>query len=168
MLTALTKKLCPLMSLAIATIGCGKKIAESDVSQPSRQTENQELPSAYVIQLDGSEASKKQFKMINHASFEIPDSLIVRSGNTIGKVVEIAYDVSQFDSTDYEFKCRYIPSDNPSLMVLSECVNYDNADYGDTQGQLFRLYKNDIIEMRFTGAPSQDMVVEAIYGMDWF
>lgn len=155
------------MSLAIATIGCGKKVTEGD-TQAARNTENQELPSAYIIRLDGSQASRKQFTMIEAAKFGIPDILKVRSGSTAGKSVEIAYDVNEYDSDDFQFKCTYAASGNPNEMALQKCVDYDNDDFGDVSNHEFTLYKHDIIQMRFTGATSTDLVVEAIYSMKWF
>lgn len=166
MLTTLTRKLCPLMSLAIATIGCGKKVTDPE-AQPARNTENQELPSAYVIKLDGSQSSRKDVKMAGDAQFKIPDRIVVRSGSTAGKIVEIAYDVNEYDSDDYQFKCTYVPSSSPSQMNLSSCVDYDNDDFGDVSEHTFTLHKNDLIQMRFTGAPASDLVVEAIYTMKW-
>lgn len=166
MLTTLTRKLCPLMSLAIATIGCGKKATEPD-TQAARNTENQELPSAYVIKLDGSQTSRKNYAMPGDAQFKIPDRLVVRSGSTAGKIVEIAYDVNSYDSDDYQFKCTYVPSGSPSQMDLSSCVDYDNDDFGDVSEHTFTIRKNDLIQMRFTGAPASDLVVEAIYSMKW-
>ena len=167
MLTTLTRKLCPFVSLAIATIGCGKKISDPD-NQAARQTENQELPSAYVLRLDGSEGSKKLFPMARSANFRIPDKLKVRAGDTTGKIVELGFDVNPYDSDDYEFKCSYVAAANPAEMVLSKCVNYDNEDYGDISNEEFRLYKDDIIQMKFSGAPSPGLIVEAIFSMKWF
>ena len=167
MLTMLTRKLCPLMSLAIATIGCGKKISESDAA-PARQTENQEMPSAYVIRLDGSDSSKKQYLMPLNTQFEVPDVIRVRSGSAINKVVEIAYDVNPYDSEDFQFKCVYKPAANPtSEMVREKCVNYDGDDFGNINGYRFTLYRNDIVEIKFAGAQAKDLSVEAIYSMRW-
>lgn len=167
MLTTLTRKICPFVTLAIATFGCGKKITDPD-SQGARQTENQELPTAYVLRLDGSESSLKVFPMARSANFKIPDKLKVREGDTSGKVVELAFDVNPYDSSDYEFKCSYLAAANPSEMMLSKCVNYDNDDYGDVSNEEFRLYKDDLIQMRINGAPSEGLIVEAIFSMKWF
>lgn len=166
MLTTLTRKLCPLLSLAIITIGCGKKITQ-DQSLPIRSRENQEIPSAYLIEIDGSQTSRKNYFLSYNAQFRIPDRLLVKQGNTNGKVVEIAYDVNQFDNDDYFFKCIYVASPNPAEMNLNKCVDYDDDDFGDVSNNTFTLYKNDIIQMRFTGAPSSDLVIEAIYSMTW-
>lgn len=166
MLNNLTRKLCPLMYLAIATMGCGKKITEPK-SRPASQTQNQELPSIYIIRLDGSQASRKNFSVPGPAQFEIPDRLVVRQGSTIKKVVEVAYDVNEFDSDDYQFKCSYYSSYSQQEMILTRCVDYDGNDFGDLSGQKFTLRYNDIIQMRFTGAPSSDLVVEAVYSMKW-
>lgn len=167
MLKMMTRKLCPLLSLAIATIGCGKKISDAE-TKPGRTTENQELPSAYVIRLDGTtKASRKNYFLTEDAQFKIPDRLLVRQGSTAGKIVEIAHDVNEFDSDDYSYKCMYKASPNPNEMILDKCVDYDDDDFGDISAHIFTLYKNDIIQMRFAGAASTDLIVEAIYSMKW-
>ncbi len=166
MLTMLTRKLCPLLSLAIATIGCGKKITDAE-TKPGRTSENQELPSAYVIKLDGSQASRKNYYLTEDAQFKVPDRLLVRAGNTAGKIVEIAHDVNEYDSEDYFYKCSYKAAPNPNEMILDKCVDYDGDDFGDVSNHVFTLYKNRVLQMRFAGAPSADLIVEAIYSMNW-
>ena len=166
MLHMLTRKLCPLLSLAIASIGCGKKIAETK-TQPGLITENQELPSAYVIRLDGSQSSRKNYFLTEDAQFKIPDRLLVRQGSTAGKVVEIAHDVNEYDSNDYFYKCSYKASANPNEMILYKCVDYDGDNFGDVSSHIFTQYKNEIIQMRFSGAQASDLIVEAVYSMNW-
>jgi hypothetical protein len=111
--------------------------------------------------------SRKNARMIDDAQFRVPDSLKVRSGSPTGKTVEIAYEVSEFDSDDYQFKCSYVSNGTAYQMVLSNCVDYNGYDLGDISNERFVLYMNDIIQMRFTGAPSSDLVVEAVYSMKW-
>lgn len=166
MLTTLTRKLCPLMTLALATISCGKKI-EEPTSTPNRTRENHSIPSTYIINLDGSQGSRKNHILPEYASFELPDRLKVRKGSTANKVIEIAYEVNPYDNDDFQFKCFYVPSENPAEMVLTQCVDIDGDYFGNVSGQLFGLRKNDIIQMRFTGANAPDLMVEAIYSMDW-
>lgn len=166
MLATVTRKLCPLMTLAIATIGCGKKINDAD-AQPARQTENAEIPSAYVIRLDGSNTSRTYERIPQNAQFKIPERLNVQAGDTANKIVEIAYEVNEYDPDDYLYKCSYKSSSVPHEMVLDKCVDYDDHDFGDVSEQTFTLYRNDIIQMRFTGASASDVVVEAIYSMKW-
>lgn len=165
MLNTLTRKLCPLMTLAIATIGCGKKISEAD-TQPSRQTQNQDLPSTYIVQLDGSVSSKKLYQLPQNGQFEIPDRIKVRKGSTAGKAVDLSFDANPYDTEDYQFKCTYTPLSN-SEMILDRCVDYDGDDFGDVSGQLFTLYKDDFIQIRFAGAAANDLLVEAIFSMKW-
>ena len=166
MLNNLTCKLLPLMYLALATTGCGKKIAEPS-NQTSFQIENQELPATYIVRLDGSIESRKNYLMPLPAQFEIPDRLRVKSGSTLNKVVEISYDVNKFDNDDFQFKCSYVASVNSNEMILKKCIDYDGDDFGDISAQQFSLRSSDIIQLRFTGASSTDLVVEAIYSMNW-
>lgn len=168
MLTTLTRKLCPLMSLAIATMGCGKKVTDADTQRAgNRDRENQELPSAYVIRLDGSQATRKTVKFSRGAKAILPDQLIVRAGTTPGKFVEIAYDVNEYDSDDYSFKCTYSPSSNPIIMTLSSCVDYDGEDMGDMTKDEYPIRPGEVIQLRFSGAQSSDLIVDAIYNMTW-
>jgi hypothetical protein len=166
MLNTLTRKLCPLMYLAIATVGCGKKITES-TSATVRQTENQELPSAYVITINGAENSRKNYWLPQPAQFEIPRRLRVNQGTTFQKGVDISFDVNEFDSDDYQFRCSYVPSSDPSEMRLKSCFDYDGNDFGDVTGHQFSLRTNDIIQIRFTGAQADDLEVDAVFSMKW-
>jgi hypothetical protein len=166
MLFTLTRKICPLMTLVFATIGCGKKITQAD-ARPGNSTENQEIPSTFVIGLDGSRETFKEVRLPEAARFYIPDRLQVISGNTNGKVVEIAYDVDEDDDEFYRFKCAYVASINPYEMNLDKCVNDDENDLGDVSNYEFPIKKNAIIQMRFSGAPASNLNVEAIYSMRW-
>lgn len=166
MLTILTRKLCPLMSLAIATIGCGKKITEEQ-SKPQNTTLGQTIPSTYVIQLDGSQSSRKNYTLPADTKFEVSDKIKVRKGSTVGRTVEIAHNVSIYDNDDFDFKCIYKSSGNPVEMILDKCVDYYNRDYGDMTGQIQTLRRGQIIQMRFAGPSAVDVIVEAVYSMDW-
>lgn len=165
MLLTLTRKICPLLSLAIATVGCGKKISEPK-ALPASSTENQELPSTYIIQLDGSEASSKTYTLPRNTLFQIPERLKVRAGATLNKVVDIIYDVDPYDSDVYDFKCSYVTSSNPAEMKLTYCQNDNGNDFYDIT-TFFPLKEGQSIVMKFTGASSPDLIVEAIYSMKW-
>lgn len=166
MLATLTRKLCPLMTLAIATIGCGKKIGETQDS-PARQHQNQEIPAAYVVRLDGSSNSWKNYTMPKPTHFVVPDRLKVRTGNSTGKSVEIAHDVNPYDSDDFHVKCTYTASSIPSEFRLSGCVDFEGRDFGDVSDFIFRLDEGDLIQIRFKGANASDVIVDAVYSMEW-
>lgn len=154
------------MSLALATIGCGKKITEGG-SKPASNVQNVVLPSAYVIRLDGSESSRKQVRLPKNTQFEVPTKVKVRSGSTTNKSVEISFDVNPYDSDDFYFKCSYKSVPNETDLVLDRCVDYDGDYLGDVRGYVFTLYENDIIQSKFTGAPAQDLVTDAVFNMRW-
>jgi hypothetical protein len=167
MLTMLTRKLCPLMTLAIATLGCGKKITEdsSKVTKPDRQ--NIQLPSSYMIQLDGSKDSRLSYELPAAANFEIPDRIKVKQGKPIGKTVEIAHNLNPYDSNQYDFKCTYKSIGSDLEMVLQKCATM-NEDFSDIEYQLPQILdEKDIIQIRFTGPSASDLIVEAFYSMDW-
>ncbi len=165
MLIALTRKICPFLGLALATVGCGKKISEAK-TQPANNTEHQELPSTYIIQLDGSQHSKQSYSLPKNALFQLPDRIRVRSGSTLNKVVDIVYDVDPYDPDVFDFKCSYVTSSNPSEMILNYCENDNGNDFYDTNSY-FPLKEGQTIVMKFSGASSPDLIVEAIYSMRW-
>ena len=164
MLNLLTRKLCPFVSLAIATVGCGKKISESD-TVPSRTTENQELPATMVIELDGAQSSSKTHSMPRNGTFELPSRLLV-TGNATNKTVEIIYDLDRYDNNYYQFKCSYVAV-AANDMRLSRCQDSYGGNFGNVAGAIFNLYKGDQIKMRFVGTQATDLKVEAAYTVDW-
>jgi hypothetical protein len=166
MLKTFNQKICPYVSIVITILGCGKKITEPDTDL-SRQRQEIGPLTNFVIGLNGAEASRKVYRMPGPARFEIPTHLKVKTGSTVNKVVEVAYDVNEFDSDDIEFKCSYVSSPNIFEMKLHKCVDYDGNDFGNVSGHEFILRYDDIIEIKFTGAPSQDLSVEAVYSMKW-
>lgn len=166
MLKSLTKKLCPLMSLAITTLSCGKKISESHAG-PTIQTQNQVLPSSYVLRLDGLGASWQQTRLPKNAQFEVPSRIRVRAGDSVNKVVELSFDVNNYDSEDFQFKCIYQGVPSEADLILDKCINYDGDHLGDVRGYIFTLYQNDIIQINFTGDTAQDLIVDAVFSMRW-
>lgn len=166
MLNTITQKICPILSVVIFGMACGKKINEPN-SNNGNVIENQEISSVYVINLDGSISSLKNYLMPKATQFEIPTQLKVISGTPRGKVVEIAYDVNEFDSDDYQFKCSYVSSSSSTELILKNCVDYYGYDFGDVSNHQFTLNYNDIIQIRFKGPSALDFAVEAVYSMNW-
>ncbi len=167
MLTTWTRKLCPLITLAIATIGCGKKINEENSSSTRPVRQNVNLPSTYMIQLDGSKVSRNNYTLPAATTFELPDRIKVKRGNPIGKTVEIAHNISPYDGDDYDFMCTYKSTGSTSEMTLQKCVTFD-GEYRDVDYYSPHLLdENEVIQIRFTGASALDLVVEAFYSMDW-
>lgn len=163
MLRQLTRKLCPLVTLAIATIGCGKKIADP-VTEPGLSTDNQELPSAMVLQLD---TSHKIYDVPKNGVIMIPDRLFVRAGSGAGKRVEIAYNLEEGEwDGDLTFKCTYFSNTRTDVMPLEDCSS-DRGSFGDISDQKFSIYYGLQIRMQFTSGDPSGTVVDATYSVDW-
>lgn len=155
------------MSLAIATIGCGKKITESDSKAAASTTSPNETTSSYVLTLESSQGNRKQFRIPRDTSFYIPAKLSVRSGSVAGRTVEMNYNVNEYDNDYYDFTCTYVPSTVANEMKLKDCSN-EEGSFGDSVGEYeFSLYQNQIIEMNLTGGQTSDLIIDAFYLMDW-
>lgn len=166
MLRILTRKLCPLMSLAIVTFGCGKKIEEPKTG-PAGQTHHQEMSPIYVLSLDGSESVRNNYYLPRSAQFEIPGRINIRQGSAAGTKVEIAFDVNEFDNDDFHFKCSYVPSPpQVTYMILATCEDYDGNQF-DIDQQIIPQRKGSLLQIRFAGSSSDDLIVDAIFGMNW-
>ena len=163
MLMFLTRKLCPLMSLALLSVACGKPITDPD-TQNGNSTVEPQLPSSYVMRLDGSTNNKFRLLPMN-AKFYLPLRLIVKAGNTAGTTVTVKYDAHPEDSDDFVMKCTYTPFE--SYYKLNKCVNWNDADLGDVTSEQFSVRKDEYIQMSLTGAPVNDLVIETVYDMDW-
>lgn len=165
MLNRLTRKLCPLVTLALATVGCGKKINEPE-TQPNRIIENQELPRTMIFELDGSTgAVSKLFKMPRNGSFFMPEYLRVQ-GNALNETIEITYELDPEDPELYQLKCSY-SAVSASELKLDKCYDWDSPNLGDVSQSAFSFREDDIIEIRFTNGRASDLKIEAIYSVDW-
>jgi hypothetical protein len=167
MLKRLVKKFPPLFGLIAICSGCGKKIDEPKNSSILQQTQNQQTPTLFIVGLDGSLQTKKSVPLPQNAQFEVPGKIRIQKGNSSNKSVEIAYDVNPYDSDDYQFKCIYNGNLPSNEMILNKCVNWDGENFGNVSGHTFSLYKNDIIEMKFSGASAADLKVEAYFDIKW-
>lgn len=161
MLTTLVKKLCPLLSLAALTVGCGKKIEDSS-STPIRNIENQVPSSLLILRLQGSHYT---YPADRFGSFKIPSELKVNSGNTAGKLVSIIYDLDANGA--YQMKCTYKGNTSGDRILLTKCVDDLNQDYGPVDRLLdatFYVHPNHYIRLQ---NQTNDLDVEAIYQMTW-
>lgn len=166
MLFSVSRKFCPLLSLALLTVACGKKISEAEVK--AQELLNPETrPSTYVLSLDGSVESSHMYKVPQNAQFGVPDKLNVVRGSTNNKVVEIYYEVSDFDVNDFQYRCIYKPSLNPTEMYLEKCVDFADRDLGDIRGPYNVISRDQYIRLKFTGASSTGVAVQASYYMIW-
>src|SRR5687768_10350162 len=105
MLSILTKRLCPLMSLALA-FGCGKKINDPKTTPGgSNEEPRQELPSDFSLTINEAQSPITTYKLIRNGWFQLPATLYAREASAIGKQVKIYYNLRS--NGDYEFRCTY-------------------------------------------------------------
>jgi hypothetical protein len=166
MLESLVKKICPLMTLALA-LGCGKKIEKTDPDVLNQNSENQEPSPVFTLQLDRKESLRKLFTLPHYGVFVLPSSLIVLNGEGIGKV-KISYNLDEYG---YEFHCYYSSATPTDEMPLEVCETSDNLSYSysahDIQDYFFPMNKNKYIEMQVIKSPDSDLVVDAVFNVDW-
>jgi hypothetical protein len=166
-LTTITRKLCPLITLAIATIGCGKKISESG-TDVARSIEQHQESSVVIVKLIGNESSRKSYSIPRNGIFSMPSSLRVRQGSGIGKTVVIHYNIDESDPEDYMFKCTYHSLNEETELPLNNCKDRYGMDLGHIiDDHQFPFYYGKLINIKLTTGSSRDLVIDAIYSIDW-
>jgi len=163
MLSKLTRKLCPFISLAIASLGCGKQISEGN-SNVIKSQQNQSLPSTYNLELAGSVSTHS---IPENGVFSIPSKLIVVEGNGISKKVVITYNMDPTDAQEFEFKCSYQNSTVANEIPLNFCYDNFGANLGDISRHSFMLDYGKIIKMNLTSGDPTNLKVEASLKVDW-
>ena len=163
MLSILTKKLCPLMSLALA-FGCGKKINDPDTTTGnSRREVGQELPPVITVQLDETVSPVKLYTLPRNAWFKLPSKLLATAGNAAGKKVKIYYGV--LSNGYFEFYCSYSSVSSATELAIDKCEsNYGLAVSHDS---LFPMDKASSVKMQLTNPTGTGLKIDSTYNVDW-
>jgi hypothetical protein len=163
MLSILTRKFCPLLSLFFALTGCGKQIREGS-AEAGRTVTNQELPSDLVLRLNSEANGVKEYQIPRNANIYLPKSLQVRMGEPTGETVVISYNIK--DGDDFDYQCTYNSSSNPLELPLKECINAYGERLTEVTSFEFPIYYGRIIKLKLQGKVS-GLVVDAVYNVDW-
>jgi len=160
----LSKKICPLLSLAMATIGCGKQITEENPAS-DRIVQNQELPSALVINLNSDNGQETLYSIPENANILMPESLRVTGNDLLNKTVVIYYN---FDSStaEYDYQCTYKSSATSFALNLSKCFNDLGEELSMATEYEFPIYYSKKIKMVLKDF-SSNISIDAIYTVDW-
>jgi hypothetical protein len=170
MLSFLSKRLCPLMSLALA-FGCGKKINDPATSDLNRteQTQTTELPAVLTIQLQEAAATFKTYQLTKNAWFNLPTKLNVRAGDATGKRVKIYYNL--LSNGDYEFLCNYKSVSTPSQLNFENCLSSDQiqivSNVNDLEKMDFPMDKGSSVKVQLTNPSAGGLVIDSTYRVDW-
>ncbi len=169
----MTRKLCPLMTLALA-FGCGKKIGDAKTTAAGTSHQGQESSSLVTIQIDSATSKRTVYPITRSGDFKgLPSKLLVRQGNATGAIVKIYYNVEDplVDeySENYAFVCTYKSTDNYSELPLQKCVNWNGADYGDVTNpdDTNFMLQGKYIQMELKTNHSENLIIQAKYNVEW-
>ena len=170
MLSILTKRLCPLMSLALA-FGCGKKINDPNATSGNNQTQSQvhELPAVLTLQLNEAISPVKLYELPENAWFKLPTKLLAVEGSARSKKVKIYYNLLK--SGQYEFNCSYLSTSSTTELAFVKCESSDGVDIisnpKDLEGMVFPMDKSSSIKIQLTNPTSSGMKINSAYIVDW-
>jgi hypothetical protein len=166
MLTALKHKACPMISLLLFTVACGK-----GTSAPSSATPVVELgqitSDELTVKVNTASGLTSDVKIPCNGKVNLPQALRVRSGSASGKKASIYYNMDpHFTLDDYEFRCDYKASGTDKL-TLVDCYDMDNRPFGNVGGIKFSIDAGKLIRMKVTSTTSSAAEIEATYLVDW-
>lgn len=173
MLNHITRKLCPLMTLALA-FGCGKKIGEPQTSTDGRSNQPQEESSSLTLQIDTSVSKRTVYPITRNADFRgLPSKLVVRQGNATGALVKVYYNVddelADENIENYAFVCTYKSTNTASEIPLQKCTSLTGGDYGDVTNPDYPNFmdRGKYIQMELKSTHSDNLIIQARYTVDW-
>jgi len=169
MLSTLTKRLCPLMSLALA-FSCGKKINDPEATGGGNtQGQNQELPAVLTLQVNEVVSPTKQYLLPRNAWFKLPTKLLAIEGNAAGKKVQIYYNL--LNSGDYEFQCSYRSVASATELPFVNCESSDGLEIisnpTDLESMVFPMDKSTSVKVQLTNPTGTGMKIDSSYRVDW-
>lgn len=171
MLSLLTKRLCPLMSLAIA-FGCGKKINDPKTTPDTANCstcQTTELPATLTLQINEAVSAIKSYDLTKNAWFNLPAKLQAVEGSAVGKRVKIYYNL--LSSGDYEFHCFYKSKTAPKVLDFEKCESKQGTEIISNVTDLvnadFPMDKNTSIKMQLLNGTQTGLVIESTYMVDW-
>lgn len=168
MLSILKKRLCPLMSLALA-FSCGKKINDPETIGGSTQGQEQELPSALTLQINEALSPIKTYELQESAWFKLPSKLVAQEGNATGKKVKIYYNL--FTNGDYEFSCSYRSSTSVKDLAFEKCESSSGlviiSNTRDLESMVFPMDKGSSVKAQLTNPTGTGMKIDSAYIVDW-
>jgi hypothetical protein len=164
MLNFVSKKLCPFLTVAIASLGCGKQITE-DTSESARIIQNQELPNSLILNLDSQNGLRLDYEIPQNANIVMPETLLVSMNNTDFKQVTIKYNLDPI-SEEYDYECTYGSSTSLNELTLKKCLDYFGEIITSTSDFELPIYFQKTIRMELS-TPQVNLNVKAVYLVDW-
>lgn len=170
MLFGLTKKLCPLMSLAALALGCGKKINDPETtSGDGTRYEEQRPSSVLVLEIKTNESSKLSYTVPFNGYFFFPSKLTMKAGSGLGKTVRFIYDIDK--NGEYDYLCYYKSTVEPTELRFDKCLNADGADLevnpDDFDSLPWLQRKGNRVEMELVSGFATNLRINAVFSVDW-
>lgn len=168
MLLNLTKRLCPLMSLAALVLGCGKKINDAETTTGGGTTEPQRPSSMLVLEVKSDEDSQTYYDVSMTGWFYMPEKLTVKEGDGSG---QRAYLFQNIDANgDHEYVCSYYGF-KESELSFERCENFDGQTLVSNAKELsvipFIHEAGKRIRMEIDTPVPAGLVLYSVYTVDW-
>lgn len=164
MLYRLAKKICPFVTLTLATIGCGKQITE-EASENARIIENQEIPSSLVVEINTNEGLMKLQQIPRNGNVIMPEVIYATNSESTYRMVTLTYNY-ELDSGKFDYECLYESKNSTLELVLKNCKDYFGEMITSATDFEFPIYYTKNIKMELK-TPSSNNTFKAIFFVDW-
>lgn len=158
----MNRKLCPVFSLLLSFVSCGKHATDkNEVSSPNIQ--NQEPSANLILELNTAVSSSTLYTFNRPGLLTIPDRLKIKAGSLLGRKVSLTFNITDSDS----MKCVYQTSTaQPQEMDVVSCYDDANNDLGNATVEQLPMQKNQKITMKLEGTLTPADVF-AYFSVDW-
>lgn len=164
MLSLLTKRLCPLLSLAL-TFGCGKKINDVEVTPRQPSFVEGATAESINISVDQSISPFKIYTMTEDLYLNLPSTLAVKTENGFGQKVKITYNLRE-DNT-YEFHCFYESVASATELTFDRCVSFAGREYlieaSDLEFMDFPIDHGTGIKVEILNPTQQELKIQSTF-----
>jgi hypothetical protein len=164
---AMTLKLCPLLSLLLTVVSCGKKATSSGTDEENPRIDNQVPASNLILEFDTSKGKTLNYKVPKNGTFALPDMLKIKNGSLPGRKISITYDINPTNPADFAIQCDYVTSSvEPDLMDVETCYDVDGNDIGNYTSEPLPMHANYLVKMELQGANSLARIF-AYFTVEW-
>lgn len=163
MLNSMNLKICPLLTLMITMVGCGKNVKDTK-ADALVTAQNQATSENIIVEFNGAPSF---YTIPKNGITTLPEKIKIVKGSMGSKKATLIYNVLPEDHGIYEFKCDYTGNTGSADLYLSSCSDSYGGNFGDVSGAQFPMDAKKLIKMQVSGSGNTGIVLNTQFTFDW-
>lgn len=166
MLNSLNSKICPILTLMVTLVGCGKNVKDTQ-ADALVTAQNQATTDNVILEVNGAISSSSYYTIPRNGITTLPDKIKVTKGTVGSKKVVITYNIVPEDQAIYEFKCDYTGNSGSTDLYLNTCSDSYGGNFGDVSGAQFPMDAKKLIKMQISGSGNTGVSLNTQFTFNW-